>query len=75
MINTRSRKWAALFVAGSLLTPFGNCLPENYFALSARNVAVALADNILAVAVNPVFEALFGMPADLDDESGSQATP
>ena len=58
MKSTRRRKWAALLASGTILPVFGNCLPEDYFALSARGVAVAIADSILAVAVSPIFDAL-----------------
>jgi hypothetical protein len=74
MKKTRRRKWGALLAGGAVLPALGNCLPEDYFALSARNVAVALADSILAAAVSPVFDAL-GLPdgSQLVDDSADSA--
>ena len=58
MKNTRRKRWAALLLSGSVLPVLGTCLPENYFALSARTVSVAIADSILAAVVSPVFDTL-----------------
>jgi len=58
MKSTRRKRWAALLLSGSVLPVLGTCLPEDYFAFSARAVSVAIADSILAAAVSPVFETL-----------------
>jgi hypothetical protein len=54
----RNAKRAALLMSGLLWQSFGGCLPENYLALSARNVSVAIADSLLGLAVNPFLASL-----------------
>lgn len=45
-------------VGGVSLAAFGGCLPDGYLALSAQNVAVAVADGFLGLLVTPIFDAL-----------------
>ncbi len=61
MKSTQRKRWAALLLSGSVLPVLGTCSPEDYFALSARAVSVAVADSILATAISPIFDAL-GLP-------------
>lgn len=70
MSGIRRKKWMTLLVSGSVLPLFGSCLPENYFALSARAVVVTLADSVLAGAVSPIFDA-FGFD---DGSTGTDGT-
>ncbi len=42
----------------SCLASTPSCLPENYFALSARNIAVAFADTVLGTLVEPVLDTI-----------------
>ena len=53
------RKYAAVLTGGVVFLSAANCLPEEYFALSARNIAVFFADQILqATIVDPLLDAL-----------------
>ncbi len=52
----RNTRRAVLLAVGAYLTLLGSCLPENYFALSARRIAVDLADSLVGIAVAPVFD-------------------
>lgn len=56
----RRRLKSALLVGGMLYsTAVLKCLPEDYFALSARSFAVGLANNLLtAVVILPIYEAI-----------------
>ncbi len=52
----RVRRLFTVLASGVLLQ--AACLPENYFALSARRVAVTLADSLIALALQPVIETI-----------------
>ena len=54
MKSTRLAKRTALLLSGLLLPAFGGCLPDNYFALSARNITVAIADSLVAAWALPL---------------------
>ena len=56
-------------LCGSLLASSPTCLPEDYFALSARNIAVAFADTVLGNLVTPLFNQI-DPPMDTDDGNG-----
>jgi len=43
---------------GSFLASAPGCLPDNYLALSARNIAVSVADTVLGVLVQPVLDTI-----------------
>ncbi|MCO6438830.1 MAG: hypothetical protein J5J06_17175 [Phycisphaerae bacterium] len=45
-----------LLVWGTSLTLLGGCLPDNYFALTTRNVAVAITDGLISLALSPLFD-------------------
>lgn len=54
----RVRRLSTVLASGVLLQFAGSCLPEDYFALSARRVAVTLADSLIALAIRPVIETI-----------------
>lgn len=60
MKNTRWNRRLAKLTTGAILTGFalGPCLPDNFFANSARNVAVTITDSLLATAIAPFLDAL-----------------
>ncbi|MBI4716209.1 MAG: hypothetical protein HY763_00230 [Planctomycetes bacterium] len=71
MLRLQRRKVTTLLAGGITLTAIGRCLPEEYFALSARNIAVAVADGIIATTfVIPLFEAL-DLPTDPTGNGGN----
>lgn len=41
-------RWCAAGLLGSTMIAQGYCLPANYFANSGRNIAVALANELIA---------------------------
>jgi len=53
---TRNARRAVFLAFGAYLSVFGGCLPENYFALTARQVAVSLANGLVGVAVAPALD-------------------
>ena len=59
----RRKKWAALLMSGAFLTQSGICLPEDYFALTARATFVTVVDSLVAAAIAPIFDSL-GIPID-----------
>ena len=63
------RGWRTLLLGGSLMVTLeGGCLPEDYFALTARSAAVLVADSLIATALSPLFEALGANPDDDNEE-------
>ncbi|MFQ5462042.1 MAG: hypothetical protein ACE5E5_05375 [Phycisphaerae bacterium] len=52
----RDTRWAVLLAVGAYLSVLGGCLPEDYLALSARGIAVDLANSLVGIAVAPVFD-------------------
>ena len=70
MNSRRGRKWACLLLGGSLMALPDKCLPEDYFAFSARGVAVALANTLVATAVSPLFNAINDI-TDGSNDNGS----
>ena len=52
----RFRKHFTILASGGFLLGVGSCLPENYFAITARQVSVALADSLVALAIRPVIQ-------------------
>lgn len=58
MNNAALTRHRRLLAWGATLTLLGGCLPDNYFALSARNVAVAIADSLLGMAFTPLFDTI-----------------
>lgn len=73
MKSTRLAKRTALLMSGLLLPVFGACLPDNYFALSARNITLAIADSLVGAAVNP-FLASLQLSDDQADTTDPMAT-
>lgn len=55
---TRGKKIAATLVAASMGQTLGGCLPEDFFALTGRQVSLAIADSILSTVFNTVFPEL-----------------
>lgn len=51
-------KKTILVTVGGYLALLGGCLPEDYFILSGRSLAVAVADTLLAAAVTPLFDVI-----------------
>ena len=60
---------------GSSVFLLGPCLPEDYFLLAGRNIAVAIADGLLTLAVTPVFDALGIADVIDDDDNGAVTEP
>jgi hypothetical protein len=69
MNGTRYRR---LLAWGATLSLLGGCLPENYFALSARNVAVAITDSLLGLALAPLFGTI-APPSNGNDNANDNA--
>ncbi len=74
MKRVRNPRRLVLLACGSMLPVFGSCLPENYFALSARSFAVVLADGLLAQAVTPFFEAIMIDQGDGEQDADTART-
>lgn len=70
MKRVRQGRRLAFILSSSVLPCCGYCLPEDYIAMSARGLSVALADTLLTVAVSPLFEAI-GQQAQ-DDEGDAE---
>ena len=52
----RVRRLSTILASGVLLQ--AACLPENYFALSARRVSVTVADSLILLAIQPLLETI-----------------
>lgn len=65
MKSIRRKIVGSMIGVGVLYGAFGACLPEDYFARTARALSVAVADSLVSSALTPVFEAL-----GVDDSEG-----
>ena len=64
---------ARVFLTGAVCFGLfeGSCLPENYYASTARFYSVLLVDHFVLTALTPIFE-FFSV--DTDSENGSNGT-
>ncbi len=58
MKSVRRKIVGSMIGVGVLFGGTGACLPEDYFARTARALSVAVADALLSSALTPVFEAI-----------------
>lgn len=68
MKSVRRSFVGSMIGVGVLFGSVGSCLPEDYFAQTARSLSVTLADSLLSAALTPVFEAI-GESTGLVDSS------
>lgn len=67
MKQIRRKFYTSLGGLGLLFGLEGTCLPENYFALTARNISVSVADSLVQALTAPFFDALAGDSGTTDD--------
>lgn len=67
MKQIRRNLYASVGGLGLMFGFGGTCLPDNYFALTARNLTVAVADSLVEIAVAPFFDALAPDSGTTDD--------
>lgn len=68
------RQRIILCLCGGMLPLLGSCLPKDYFALSARAVAVSIANTLVASAVSPIYDALGVSSGSSSDSNTSDTT-
>ncbi len=64
-VKRQKKNYIPAILLGSCLASSPTCLPDNYFALSVRNIAVSFADTVLGTLVAPVLDTI-DPPVDTD---------